>query len=137
MVRVAWVLTARLWVGVVLYPVMGIVVPVAASEERWMAKARQADDSDHWPIRLPELGANQQEIHLSSWLVRPGDEVSSSDRLVEVLIHGISFDVYADRCGWMGPIRVFEGAVLQVGDVLGWLRPHDDPSAHTQSVVDP
>ena len=93
-----------------------------------MAVARQSGDSDHWPICLPDLGANQQEIQLTSWRVRPGDEVSSSDRLVEVLMRGISFDIHADRCGRMGPIRLFEGALLQVGDVLGWLCPHDDLS---------
>ena len=98
---------------------MGVNLPVADHEESAVAAYR--DQCDTWPIRLPDLGASSHPVQLSAWLVRTGDEVSRSDRLVEVLIRGVTFDLHAECSGRMGDMRVFAGAELQVGDVLGWL----------------
>lgn len=72
-------------------------------------------------IVLPELGAGGEMIRLSGWLVEPGDTVVVGDRVAEVLVRGITFDVAAPETGVLTAIRTPLDAVVAPGDVLGWI----------------
>ena len=79
-------------------------------------------DSSSWrPIALPELGANDQPIRVSTWLTQIGEEVVAGEAIVEVLLKGITFDVAAPVSGQLRRIDRFENDAIRPGDVLGWL----------------
>ena len=79
-------------------------------------------DATGWhPIALPDLGANDQPIRVSTWLTQIGEEVVSGEAIVEVLLTGITFDVAAPVSGQLKRIDRFENDVIRPGDVLGWL----------------
>lgn len=73
------------------------------------------------PVVLPELGADADTVRVSSWLVDIGDTVEEGDRLVEVLIRGITFDVPAPSAGRLTRIEKFGGSAVRAGDILGWI----------------
>lgn len=73
------------------------------------------------PITLPDLGAEEQQVRVSTWLTQIGEEVLAGDPVVEVLLRGITFDVEAPRSGLLRRIDLFENDVVQPGDVLGWM----------------
>ncbi len=73
------------------------------------------------PISLPDLGAKDQPIRVSTWLTQIGEEVVAGDPVVEVLLKGITFDVEAPVSGQLRRIDRFENAAVVTGDVLGWL----------------
>ena len=76
-------------------------------------------------IKLPELGAGDEIIRMGCWLAEPGDSVIAGDRLIELVLPGMTFDVVAPASGTLQRIeRPFESAV-QPGDVLGWIDPDD------------
>lgn len=72
------------------------------------------------PVRLPELGADEP-VRISCWLVEAGDAVDAGDRLVELLVSGMTFDVPAPAAGVLQRIEKGFDAVVQTGDVLGWI----------------
>ena len=76
------------------------------------------------PIVLPNLGADDEPIRVSCWLVDPGDVVESSDRVVEVMIQGITFDVAVPVAGVVSRIEKPFDSVVAPGDILGWIQPN-------------
>lgn len=79
-------------------------------------------DSSNWhPITLPNLGANDQPIRVSTWLTQIGEDVVAGEAIVEVLLKGITFDVAAPASGQLRRIDRFENDVVVTDDVLGWL----------------
>jgi pyruvate/2-oxoglutarate dehydrogenase complex dihydrolipoamide acyltransferase (E2) component len=89
------------------------------------------------PLTLPDLGVGDEELRVSCWLVDLGDEVDEGDRVIEILLDGITFDVLAERSGTLASIERPLDAVVRTGDVLGWLEssegagPSDDTKAGT------
>lgn len=81
------------------------------------------------PITLPELGAEDETIRVSVWLVHPGEEVAVGDRVVEVLIQGITFDVSAPVSGTVVKIEKSLDTVIVPGDILGWIEAEDEESS--------
>lgn len=79
------------------------------------------EESGWRPITLPELGAGEHRISVSTWLTQIGEEVVAGEPVVEVLIKGITFDVEAPVTGQLRRIDRFENDVIQPGDILGWL----------------
>ena len=73
------------------------------------------------PILLPELGAGDEVVRISCWLVDVGDGVETGDRLVEVLMPGIAFDVPAPAAGVLTRMEKSCDAVVVPGDILGWI----------------
>lgn len=71
------------------------------------------------PIQLPEIGAGDQTIRVSTWFVTIGDTVLEGDRLVEVAIPGATFDVSAPCAGEVVSIATQEGTVITAGEMLG------------------
>jgi pyruvate/2-oxoglutarate dehydrogenase complex dihydrolipoamide acyltransferase (E2) component len=78
------------------------------------------------PVVLPILGT-ETEIRVSSWLVDLGDHVEAGDRIVEVLMRGITFDVSASVAGILTEIVKPLDSVVRAGDTLGWIEPHSQP----------
>lgn len=73
------------------------------------------------PVVLPDLRTGDEPVRISAWLVDPGDTVAEGDRLVEVLIRGITFDVASPTDGQLTKIvRPFD-ALVTTGDVLAWI----------------
>ena len=73
------------------------------------------------PISLPELGAHNEPVRISCWLADLGELVDEGDRLVEVLIHGVTFDVPAPASGMLVRIETSFDADVRTGDTLGWI----------------
>ena len=79
------------------------------------------DTTDWQPLTLPELGADGQQVRVSTWLTQIGEEVLAGDPVVEVLLHGITFDVEAPHSGRLRRIRLIENDVVEPGETLGWI----------------
>jgi pyruvate/2-oxoglutarate dehydrogenase complex dihydrolipoamide acyltransferase (E2) component len=73
------------------------------------------------PIVIPELGADELPISISSWLVDPGEAVEPGDRVVELLVAGVTFDVAAAESGWLESVARDVDARVRPGDVVGWI----------------
>lgn len=73
------------------------------------------------PIKTPEIGAGALPVQVSSWLVETGEYVFEGDRIVELMVPGITFDVAAPADGRLIRIEKFSGAIVKPGDILGQL----------------
>lgn len=73
------------------------------------------------PILVPQLGCAGQYLKLSLWLSRVGEQVITGDRIVELLIPGITFDVESPCSGIIVSCEFQSGAKVREGSVLGWI----------------
>ena len=78
------------------------------------------------PVILPELGTGGETVRVSCWLVDLGDTVVAGDRIVEILLDGITFDVTAAQSGTVTRIERSLDSVVRSGDVLGWLETDEE-----------
>ena len=83
--------------------------------------------TDWTPILLPDLGAGDEPIHVSTWLVDLEEPVELGERLVDVLIPGISFSVASPTAGRLIKIERPSNSLVKAGEVLGWLEPPAAP----------
>ena len=72
-------------------------------------------------VRSPDLGAGGP-VRVSAWLVDVGETVRAGDRLVELLLPGLTYDVAAPVEGWLIEIRAGANREVAPGDVLGCIR---------------
>lgn len=77
-------------------------------------------------ILMPDIGSGCWRVEVCSWLADPGEIVREGDRLVEVSLPGITFDVSAPIDGRLISIEKSIGAKVQPGDVLGKILPVED-----------
>lgn len=78
------------------------------------------------PITVPNLGFPPSEsMHVSSWMVTTGEEVVEGDRLVELLIGEVTFDVASPATGRFLRRAVELDSVVHPGDLLGAIEPAD------------
>jgi pyruvate/2-oxoglutarate dehydrogenase complex dihydrolipoamide acyltransferase (E2) component len=68
-------------------------------------------------IVLPDLGS--ANARLSLWYVRPGEAVYEGDRVAEVLIPGVTFDVPAPASGVLRDRFALPGDAVTAGQELG------------------
>lgn len=73
------------------------------------------------PIVIPELGADELPVTISSWLVEPGEAVEPGDRVVELLVEGITFDVAAVESGRLQSVARDVDSQVRTGDIVGWI----------------
>jgi pyruvate/2-oxoglutarate dehydrogenase complex dihydrolipoamide acyltransferase (E2) component len=73
------------------------------------------------PIVVPDLQTGSEKLMISGWLVEAGDLVINGDLIVEVLIPGISLDLIAESTGRLVEIVKPVDALIQAGDIIGWL----------------
>lgn len=72
------------------------------------------------PIILPELGS-RGIVRVSCWLAELGDAVEEEDRIVEILVPGVTIDIPAPASGKLVRIEKLPDAEIAPGDVLGWI----------------
>jgi pyruvate/2-oxoglutarate dehydrogenase complex dihydrolipoamide acyltransferase (E2) component len=81
-------------------------------------------------VVLPDLGIGPGEnIVVSHWFYRRGEEVWEGDRLVEVLVGAATFDVPAPATGRLTEIRCHEDDRVRPGQVLATLAVGDGSAA--------
>ena len=78
-------------------------------------------------ITVPELGARALRVQVCSWLAALGENVREGDRLVELSLPGMTFDIPAPADGRLMVIEKNMGEAVQPGDVLGRLQWVDSP----------
>lgn len=71
------------------------------------------------PIVLPDLGVGSEPIRVSSWFVNEGEPVEAGDRILELLVAGVTFDVPAPTSGVLAEIHVAMNATVSPRDVVG------------------
>ena len=77
-------------------------------------------------VVVPELGAESEIVTISSWLVTTGESVETGDRLVELLVRGVTFDVPSPEVGALAVIEAPVGSRVKTGDILGWITTEND-----------
>lgn len=73
------------------------------------------------PIRLPDLGLEDAPARVSTWLTEPGESVLAGDRVVEVLVPGMTFDVAAPASGTLESVVRPADSLVFAGDILGMI----------------
>lgn len=79
------------------------------------------ESTDRFAITVPDVGAGTESLRVSAWLVDVGQTVIAGDRVVEVLLPGITFDIPSERTGELIEIVRLVDAVVAPGDILGWI----------------
>ncbi|QDT28918.1 biotin/lipoyl-containing protein [Gimesia panareensis] len=85
------------------------------------------------PILVPQLESDDQRLSVSLWLMRVGEEVTRGDRIVELLVPGVTFDVAAPCSGTLTSCDCRPGDEVHEGSVLGWI---DSPESDQTADVD-
>ena len=88
------------------------------------------------PLTLPELDVHGEAVRVSGWLVDRGEFVIAGDRVVEVLLAGVTFDVEAARSGMLVEITKPVDAVVARGETLCWLDLADDEAGPVEEKPD-
>lgn len=78
------------------------------------------------PLLVPELGAEKLPVRVSTWLVDLGDRILAGDRVVELVLPGMTFDVSSTASGRLVRIEKYSDAPVQTGDCLGWVEQESD-----------
>ncbi len=76
--------------------------------------------SEH-SITVPEIGAGPLRVRVCSWLVALGETVHEGDRIVELSLPGMTFDINSPADGRLISIDKTLGTEVQPGDILGKL----------------
>jgi pyruvate dehydrogenase E2 component (dihydrolipoamide acetyltransferase) len=71
-----------------------------------------------WQFKLPELGEGLHEGEIVKWHVKPGDEIKEDDIIMDVQNDKAVVEVPSPVSGKIMEIKVSEGTVSVVGDVL-------------------
>jgi pyruvate/2-oxoglutarate dehydrogenase complex dihydrolipoamide acyltransferase (E2) component len=80
--------------------------------------------TEHYDVFAPDLGA-VEPVRVSAWLVEVGETVREGDRLVELLVPGLTYDVAALQSGRLAEIVVPAGASVRAGNLLGRIEPDE------------
>lgn len=83
------------------------------------------------PILVPQLGCADHNLKVSLWLSRVGEQVATGDRIVELLIPGVTFDVDSPCSGTIVSCEYQSGAEVREGSVLGWIEQIESNQPHT------
>ncbi len=78
----------------------------------------------NFPITMPDLGSANAVVSL--WYVRPGDAVYEGDRVVEVLIPGLTFDVPSPATGRLRERLLLPRDPVVPGQVIGTIEIEGD-----------
>ncbi len=68
-------------------------------------------------VRTPDLGS-AEPVQVSAWLVNVGETVLEGDRLVELLLPGVTYDVPSPVTGRLVEAAVPLNASVVAGDLL-------------------
>ncbi|NNM98137.1 MAG: 2-oxo acid dehydrogenase subunit E2, partial [Candidatus Dormibacteraeota bacterium] len=77
-------------------------------------------------VKMPQLGESVTDGTIGTWLVKPGQQVSKYDSLVEVITDKVTAEVPSPAAGTVGQILAGEGERLTVGQPICTLEGADD-----------
>ena len=69
-------------------------------------------------FKLPDLGEGMEEAEIRHWLVKPGDKVQLDQAMVQVETDKAVVEIPSPVAGRIAAIRVPEGTVAKLGEVL-------------------
>jgi len=69
-------------------------------------------------FKLPDLGEGMEEAEIRHWLVKPGDKVQLDQAMVQVETDKAVVEIPSPVAGRIADIRVPEGTVAKLGEVL-------------------
>ncbi len=75
-------------------------------------------------VLAPDLGSSEP-ARVGGWLVEVGETVREGDRLVELLLPGLTFDVAAPATGRLVEIVVGANGGVRAGALLGRIEPDE------------
>lgn len=81
--------------------------------------------SESVSVFTPDLGS-EESVRVSAWLVEVGETVREGDRLVELLMPGVTYDVPAPVSGRLAEAAVMLNAAVRPGDLLGRIEPDEN-----------
>lgn len=82
-----------------------------------------------YQFKMPELGEGLVEGEIVKWHVSPGDTISEDDVICEVQNDKAVVEVPAPASGKVKELKVEEGTVANVGDVLAVLEVEGDAAS--------
>lgn len=74
-------------------------------------------------IKVPALGESIREATVARWLKSVGDYVKADEVLVELETDKVTLEVTAPASGTLSEVRVSNGGIVSVGDLLGLVAP--------------
>ena len=80
-------------------------------------------------IRVPTLGESVTEATIAKWLKKAGDGVAADEPLVELETDKVSLEVPSPSAGVLESISAEEGSDVEVGALLGTIKPGAAPAA--------
>ncbi len=86
-------------------------------------------------IILPAMGEGVIEATVNKWLVREGASVNEDDPIVEVATDKVDTEIPAPAAGTVVEIKVEEGTVVKVGEVIAVLEKEVVPDAGDEARV--
>lgn len=76
-------------------------------------------------VVAPDLGS-AEPVRVSGWLVDVGETVRAGDRLVELLMPGVTYDVPAPASGRLAELTAATNSAVRPGDLLGRIELDED-----------
>ena len=76
---------------------------------------------NEYVITVPNIGAGDLRVQVCSWLAQLGETVHEGDRIVELSLPGLTFDINSPADGQLIAIDKSTGDDVLQGDVLGKL----------------
>lgn len=78
-------------------------------------------------LKVPAVGESVQEVQIGQWLKKEGEWIAQDENVVEIETDKASVELPAPVAGVLSKIVKQEGEGAQVGDVIGYLEPSDEP----------
>jgi len=75
------------------------------------------------PIVLPDLGTEGSTVGVSAWFVETGDLVETGEKILEVVIPGMTCDVCSPAAGRIARVVAELDDRLMPGTIVAWLAP--------------
>jgi pyruvate/2-oxoglutarate dehydrogenase complex dihydrolipoamide acyltransferase (E2) component len=73
------------------------------------------------PVQLPQLGYDQDSATVAGWLKQVGDTVERGEAIAEIETEKVTAELPALDAGTLVEIVRDAGAVVTVGEVIGYL----------------
>src|SRR5947207_14634466 len=84
-------------------------------------------------LKIPEVGESVREVQIGRWLKHEGEAVAQDENVVELETDKASMELPARAAGVLGKILKREGAMVAVGEVIGYMQ--SDGKAKSQQPV--
>lgn len=82
------------------------------------------------PVNVPELRTGSEPLSIGAWLADEGEQIVAGDLIVEVLIPGITVDVFAESSGRLVQIVKAVGCHVATGETIAWIDDQLDISSN-------